>query len=320
MNDTTKEHRREDLRLLVKAHRDNDQQGVEAAMTRLVPDPDDVTAWRSVAVTLMNYTLLVPAIETQLNCVNAGVRLSKRLADDENLLVAMILMRGDARGAANIARRVTQHWPDYVPGWENLAYALTQIGETAEAAEAYRSVLVAKPEHLNAMDGLGRCLGSLGGHDEAVALGRRSLEIKDEATRDLPVLWDIPETTNPSDNAPSPATHIIAYSLWGADARYIDTLRRNVRLARDLYPGWSCRIYHDDTVPADALSALKSGGAELIAVNDRHVGKEGLLWHFLVAGDPKVERYLVRDADSLLTVRERVAVDDWLASGKPFHL
>jgi tetratricopeptide (TPR) repeat protein len=312
--------RRKDLRLLVKAHRDNDPQGVEATMTRLVPDPDDVTAWRSVAVTLMNFSLLAPAIETQLKCVNAGVRLKNRQANDENLLVAMILMRGDPRGAVRIARRVTRHWPDYVPGWENLAYALTQTGETAEAAEAYRNVLAAKPEHLNAMDGLGRCLGTLGEHEEAVALGRSSLALKDEATRDLPVLWDIPDTLGLSDSNPSPKTHIIAYSLWGEDARYIDTLTRNVRLARELYPNWSCRIYHDDTVPADALSALQTGGAELIAVNDRHVAKEGLLWRFLVAGDPQVKRYLVRDADSLLTVRERVAVDDWLASGKPFHL
>lgn len=312
--------RREDLRLLVKAHRDNDPQGVEAAMTRLVPDPDDVTAWRSVAVTLMNFSLLAPAIETQLKCVNAGVRLKNRQANDENLLVAMILMRGDPLGAVRIARRVTRHWPDYVPGWENLAYSLTQTGETAEAAEAYRNVLAAKPEHLNAMDGLGRCLGSLGEHEEAIALGRRSLALKDEATRVLPVLWDLPDTLGLSDSDPSPKTHIIAYSLWGEDTRYTDTLTRNVRLARELYPNWSCRIYHDDTVPADSLSALQTGGAELIAVNDRHVGKEGLLWRFLIASDPQVKRYLVRDADSLLTVRERVAVDDWLASGKPFHL
>jgi len=38
-----------------------------------------------------------------------------------------------------------------------------------------------------------------------------------------------------------------------------------------------------------------------------------------VADDARVKRYLVRDADSLLTGRERVAVDAWMASGKPFH-
>ncbi len=320
MNETTRTHTREDLQRLVKAYRDNDQRAVEAATRTLLPDPDDATAMRGVAVTLMNFSLLGPAIETQIKCVNAGVRLKKRLADDENLLVAMILMRGDTKGAANIARRVIRHWPDYIPGWENLAFALTQTGETAEAADAYRKVLAAKPEHLNAMDGLGRCLGSLGEHDEAVALGRRSLALKDEATRVHSVLWNVPEVMETSSTPPTPATHIIAYSLWGADARYIDTLLRNVRLARDLYPGWSCRIYHDDTVPAGALDALKAGGGELIAVDHRHVAKEGLLWRFLIADDPEVKRYLVRDADSLLTVCERVSEDDWMASGKLFHL
>jgi hypothetical protein len=33
-----------------------------------------------------------------------------------------------------------------------------------------------------------------------------------------------------------------------------------------------------------------------------------------------VKRFLVRDADSLLSVKERVAVDAWLASDKYFHL
>ena len=35
--------------------------------------------------------------------------------------------------------------------------------------------------------------------------------------------------------------------------------------------------------------------------------------------DPTVRRFLIRDADSLLTVKERVAVDAWLASDFHFH-
>jgi hypothetical protein len=33
-----------------------------------------------------------------------------------------------------------------------------------------------------------------------------------------------------------------------------------------------------------------------------------------------VDRYLVRDADSLLSVQQRVAVDEWLASEFAFHM
>jgi hypothetical protein len=44
-----------------------------------------------------------------------------------------------------------------------------------------------------------------------------------------------------------------------------------------------------------------------------------LLWRFEVAADPTVRRFLCRDADSLLTVKERVAIDAWLASAYHFH-
>jgi hypothetical protein len=44
-----------------------------------------------------------------------------------------------------------------------------------------------------------------------------------------------------------------------------------------------------------------------------------LLWRFDVIADPAVKRFLIRDADSLLCVKERVAVDAWLQSRYHFH-
>ena len=264
--------------------------------------------------------LIRHAVQEQLHCVNTGTRLGKRLADDENLLVAMILMLGDARGAATIARRVVATWPDYMAGWENLAFALTHTGETAEAAEAYRKVLERSPDHLNAIDGLARCLGGLGRHDEAIVLGRRSLEAKAASARARPRRWTMPPGPPRPIDPTRPERNVIAYSLWGANERYLVTAERNARIAPDVYPGWTCRFYHDDTVPRTALDALGAAGAQLIAMPKRHVAMEGLMWRFLVADDTGVDRFLVRDADSLLTVQERVAVDDWLASGRRFHV
>ena len=56
-----------------------------------------------------------------------------------------------------------------------------------------------------------------------------------------------------------------------------------------------------------------------MALSTQEPAHRGLLWRFAVASDPSVRRFLVRDADSLLTVKERVAVDDWLRSGLHFH-
>jgi hypothetical protein len=46
----------------------------------------------------------------------------------------------------------------------------------------------------------------------------------------------------------------------------------------------------------------------------------GPYWRFMVSDDPEVGRFLVRDIDSRLGARERVAVEAWARSGRDFHL
>jgi hypothetical protein len=43
-------------------------------------------------------------------------------------------------------------------------------------------------------------------------------------------------------------------------------------------------------------------------------------WRFLVATDMNVERYVVRDIDVHLSLREQAAVDEWIESQKKFHV
>jgi hypothetical protein len=74
----------------------------------------------------------------------------------------------------------------------------------------------------------------------------------------------------------------------------------------------------DDTVPNDAIRALQAKNCQVIRVSDTR-GIPGTFWRFLVADDPSVDRYIVRDADSIINVRERVAVDAWIASERHFH-
>lgn len=46
----------------------------------------------------------------------------------------------------------------------------------------------------------------------------------------------------------------------------------------------------------------------------------GMLWRFSIAGDESVDRYVIRDVDSRLNTRERLAVQDWIESGFPLHV
>ena len=45
-----------------------------------------------------------------------------------------------------------------------------------------------------------------------------------------------------------------------------------------------------------------------------------MFWRFLAFDDQNVDFVMVRDVDSPFTVRERLAVEEWLASGFPFHV
>ena len=44
-----------------------------------------------------------------------------------------------------------------------------------------------------------------------------------------------------------------------------------------------------------------------------------MFWRFLVASDPSVDRFIVRDSDSRLNPRERLAVEEWINSGLKIH-
>jgi hypothetical protein len=113
---------------------------------------------------------------------------------------------------------------------------------------------------------------------------------------------------------------LISFSLFGSDPRYVVGAEENVRLAGHVYPGWRCRFYVDDTVPADCVQRLRAGGAEVVAMPRPTRPLEGAFWRFLAADDEGFERWIVRDADSRLGYRERRAVDEWIESGASFHI
>ena len=117
-----------------------------------------------------------------------------------------------------------------------------------------------------------------------------------------------------------PERNVIAYSLWGANPRYVEGATRNCIVARHLYPGWTPRFYVDDSVPISARRDLTREGAQLRQVPSMPANRFGLFWRFLAEDDPEVALYLVRDADSVPSIKEAVAVGDWLASGQPFHV
>jgi hypothetical protein len=115
-------------------------------------------------------------------------------------------------------------------------------------------------------------------------------------------------------------TNIISFSLYGDRPIYCIGALANLKLAPTIYPGWKCRFYVDASVPLSCRSEIESNGGELVFVNKSLGPMYGRYWRCFVACDPAVGRFVVRDVDSRLNTREKAAVDQWIESGKTFHL
>ncbi|XP_050698215.1 uncharacterized protein LOC126986287 [Eriocheir sinensis] len=126
---------------------------------------------------------------------------------------------------------------------------------------------------------------------------------------------------------------VVSYSLFGAFPsayhRGIEVLAGQVR---DAYPGWAMRVYHDLDVSErpqrDWLCALACQHTHLDFCHAARLpggvgdvrGSVGSVWRAAVLGDPLVNLFMLRDADSPILTREVEAVREWLSSGKCYHL
>ena len=109
---------------------------------------------------------------------------------------------------------------------------------------------------------------------------------------------------------------IISFSLWGTRDIYLHGALVNAKQTAEYFPGWSVRIYHDDTVPHATLDALATWKhITLIKVTD---GSYGMFWRFAPLFEEAI--VLVRDLDSRITWRDVKCVNEWLATDKKLHV
>lgn len=111
---------------------------------------------------------------------------------------------------------------------------------------------------------------------------------------------------------------IISFSLWGNNPKYTIGAIKNLELASVIYPDWICRFYVDESVPKDIIKTLSSfANSEIIKINGDG-NWNSVFWRFYACEDADI--MLSRDTDSRLSIREKVAVDEWLSSDKDFHI
>ena len=280
--------------------------------------PSQPAGWDLTAGQLWESGQRREAIELTVRQIN---RLAPAVPLDMSMQLSYYLfLVGDYRSAVNVLDNTHKHYPKNQEVLVNLAACLSRAGMAAAAVDKARQVLAEDSENILAYDILANNYHALGRIAEAAATGTKILELKDRHAGRPPENWQ-PPPPRPRDFSPGAGRrNIIVFSLWGSQPRYLRGALRNLLLAPDLYPGWICRFYLDDSVPAEFVDLIRLLGGQACLQPAGQSLRQKLCWRFLAANDPGVGFFLIRDADSVINPRESRAVQAWLESDAWFHV
>ena len=227
---------------------------------------------------------------------------------------------GDYARASLCCEKALSVLPKNMSVQSDYALSLMRQGKHDRAYKVYRKIYQSPQRHEASetwLDGFAELCGHMGKTQEMHLYGLESLTLSDQRFGHGKC-WPLPSTPPRPFDTMQREKNIIAFSLYGDQPRYCETLIKNIETAKSLFPGWCCRVYLDNSVPQHVWQRLQGAGAQLVDMSHEK-GIYPTLWRFLVMDDPTVERFLVRDADSLLSEREQVCVEAWLCSPWYFH-
>lgn len=256
----------------------------------------------------------VPALEAAL----AGASLPEVRAGISNLLTHHHFTAGQMDRALAACEKWLAEKPAEISARDSKLSILLRLRRWDEVIGLARERLAEEGENHRLHSSLANAFARLGDLEAARHHGNEALVLQDRrfgGTGERAV----PPPPAPFDPS-ARARNIVAFSLYGANPKYGEGMIRNAIAMHHVYPEWTCRVYHDTSVPAEVLRRLERLGAQLMTVDGLPASRFGTFWRFLVADDPGVDRFLVRDCDACVNLRERAAVEDWLASDRHFHL
>ena len=155
-------------------------------------------------------------------------------------------------------------------------------------------------------------------YEKAKEAGSQALKLKELELENYPS-FDIKDKETPPFRKDS-SKNIISFSLFGSNPKYCECAVLNARRVTSLYENWTCRFYCSSDVPSEIIERLKKENAQVIIKETPKDIKEMLCWRFYVMSDKTIDRYLVRDCDSIINEKEAVAVNEWIESNKKFHI
>ncbi|GLH41378.1 hypothetical protein RS3R6_03080 [Pseudomonas atacamensis] len=233
------------------------------------------------------------------------------------------MLQRDYGAACIAAEGALKILPQHMGVLSDYALCLMRQQQYTRAHAVYMRIYIAPPTLQSQagetwLDGLAEVCGWLGLREDTQRYGKQSLErsnCRHSHGRIHPL-----DTRPPAFQSDQPERNIISFTLFGDSPRYCESAIANVLAAKELFPHWRCRVYLDNTVPVSIHQRLNEAGAQITDMSGAaQDGVHPLMWRFLVVDDPEIDRYLIRDADSLLSEREQAAVEQWIASDYWFH-
>ncbi len=231
-------------------------------------------------------------------------------------------MYKDYKTSLFFANKLLHAMPNDIITLKNIASCYLKLGMYNDVIKYLKKLIVLKPDDHEIFSGLAHAYGRLGDMVHVVEAGTKALVLKDLAVTknfelsDFVYLTDVKSFLDGAEKKKS----VCSFSLFGREPRYLCGALYNVLMSKELYPGWTIRFYADETVPKEFRDLMLKLGAEVI-LNDVDASVDmKLCWRFLVASDPTVGRFVVRDCDSAFSLRESIIVDEWIDSGKIFHV
>ena len=228
--------------------------------------------------------------------------------------------QGNISGAVNLIERSIELDPGRPEYYQNLGGIYRTQGNFTDAVPVLIKSVEMNPDDPVTLGNLCHAYYQSGEIEKAVSFGQKTLDLKDKIHSEKFNGMKLNHKALRPNDGEGNKKNVISFSLFGQDPYYRNGAILNAKLARHIYPEWTCRFYVDASIPKGVIETLAGRGSEVIQFSDVSKNNIGLFWRFYVANDPEVDRFLCRDCDSVLNVKERVAVEEWIDSGEHFHI
>jgi hypothetical protein len=113
--------------------------------------------------------------------------------------------------------------------------------------------------------------------------------------------------------------YVISFCLYGRQNKYILGAIENAKIAKKIFPGWEVCFYVSKKIPIKIVNNLKFYGAKVVIMSYPE-GPVAMLWRWKAFLEKDNDIVIIRDCDSRLSERDKLAVYEWIKSDKIIHI